>query len=143
MRGDEHLRHGRRGELVEVGGNGGDVPFVDEDTVGQPAAADDAEDAVTGLKAPRRGAMPDHRAGRLDAGNVGRRAGRSGIAARPLCQIGAVERGVAHGQQHVVSRRRRIRPLLERDDLVVPGAGEDDRAHRSSVLERFDRGGGA
>ena len=51
VRGDECLGHGRRLALAEARGDRSDVALVDEDTVGEPAAADDAEHPVAGLEA--------------------------------------------------------------------------------------------
>ena len=47
----------------------------------------------------------------------------------PLRDIGGVQPGVAHGNENVVARRRRRRPLLEGDDVVATCPGVDDRTH--------------
>ena len=60
----------------------------------------------------------------------------------PLGDVGGVEPRVADGDENVVARRRRRRPLLEGDDLVAACTGEDDRAHARAERMRRRSGRG-
>ena len=51
MRGDERLGHRGRARLVEGVRHRCDAALVHEHAIGEPAAADEAEDAVAGLPA--------------------------------------------------------------------------------------------
>ena len=110
-------------------GNGRHVALVDEHPIGEPASADDPEDPVTGGECARASARGDHRPGHLDAGNVGRRTGRSRVAPLALREVGRVQPCVADGDEDVVARRDGIGPLDEDDDLVAAGTAEDDCSH--------------
>ncbi len=105
------------------------VPLVHEDPAREPATADDPEDAVTGREPARSRPAGDHGSGHLDAGNVGRRAGWGGVAALALREVGRIQRRVADGDEDVVAGRDRIGPIVEPDDLVAAGTGEDDCSH--------------
>jgi hypothetical protein len=129
VRGHENLGHGCRRELVEVARDGRDVPLVHDDPVGEATAADDPKHAVAHLEAPGRRAAGDHSSGGLDAGHIGRRAGRSGVAAGPLREVGAVESSVPHREQHVVAGDDGVWSLLEAHHLVAARAREDDCSH--------------
>ena len=91
-----------------------DVQLVHEHPAREPAAADEAEDPVARARtASAVGPHATHGAGHLEPGHVGRRAGRGGVAALALRQVGRVQRGVADGDEDVAAGRDRVGPLLE------------------------------
>ena len=112
-----------------LSGTASHVQLVDEHPAREPAAADEAEDAVSRRDRERGRPARDHGAGHLEAGHVGRRPGRGGVATLALRQVGRVQRRVADRDEDVVARRHRVGSLLEPDDLVAAGRGEDDRVH--------------
>ncbi len=99
-----------------------------------PPPADEAEDAVAGLPARPRSPAGLDRSGHLEARDVGRGAGRRGIAPGPLLEVGGIQPREAHLDENVLVAGSRIGPVLEPDDLVAAGAGEDDSPHPTSSL---------
>ena len=134
--GDEGLRHRRRLAVVQPVGDSGEAALVHEHAVGQPAAADEPEDA--GALLPRAHALAAglHDAGDLEAGDVRRAPRGSRVGAGPLDEVGGVERGERRSDDDLLPARHRIRPLLEPDDLVATRPGEDDRPHAASSRRR-------
>ena len=129
MRRDERLGHGRGAGLVERVGHRGDAAVVHDHAVGEPAAADEAEDAVAGLPAEHLRAAGLDRARDLEPGHVLRAAGRRRIGALALREIGRIEARVRHAHEQLLAAGNRIGPLLEPDDLVAAGSGEYHCAH--------------
>jgi N-carbamoylputrescine amidase len=113
VRGHERLGYGRGLLLVEALGHRDHVALVHDHPVGQPAAADEAKDAVADLPAPHLLAQGDNAACDLEAGNVLRSAGRSRVAARALREVGRVDPGVRGGDNHLAASRHRVGQLLE------------------------------
>ena len=112
------------------------MPLVHEHAIGEPAAPDDAEDAVADRESMCGRPTRDHGAGDLDPGYVGRRAGWGGIAALTLRDISGVQAGVAHCDENVVAARNGVGPVDEIDDLVAACTGVDDCPHSVSVCDR-------
>jgi hypothetical protein len=107
------------------------MPLVNGDAVGEPAAADEAEDAVTDVPPEHSMAAGDDAAGHLEPGDVLRRARRRRIAARALREVGGIERGVGRNDDDLAAARNRVRPLLEPELFAV----EDDRTHDANLRE--------
>ena len=138
VRGDERLGH-RGAPLVERVGHARQAALVHDDTVGEPAAADEPEDAVARL--PGRDALPAalHRSGDLETGDVRRTPGRSGVVTRPLDEVGGVEAGERDPNEDVL-RAGRGRAAPRRRRPRSPGAGEDDRSHAARLRSSASAG---
>jgi hypothetical protein len=65
------------------------------------AGSHDSHDAVPDREAVRRKSDRHHFPGKFEPGNVWRRAGRSGVQAGPLPQIGIVHAGCADADEHL------------------------------------------
>ena len=102
--------------------HGGHVQLVHQHPVGEAAAADEAEDAVARREPPGGRPAGDHGARHLEAGHVGRRPGRGGVAALSLRQVGRVQRRVADGDEDVVARRARDRASPRAGSTSLPPA---------------------
>ena len=126
--GDEDLRNGRGVGDSDGGGNRQHLPLVHGEAFGVGAAPHDAHHLVADL--PERGPLPHrrHSAGVLHAGDlVGGRWPR--VVPAPLQQIGAVERGGHDVDDDLLRPRRRIRNVLDREDLRTSVRVEHDGAH--------------
>ena len=77
----------------------------DAHVLGLRAAADDAEHAVAGLESGDVGAGALDDARELEPGDVGRDARRRRVEAGALHQIGAVQPGTVHPDEHLVGAR--------------------------------------
>jgi predicted amidohydrolase len=129
VRGHERLRHGCGLLLVEALGHADDVALVRDNAVGQPPAADEAEDAVSDLPVPHLLAAGDHVPGNLETWNILGRTGRGRIAPGPLGEVGRIERRILDGHDDLAASRNRVRPRLQPQLL----AGDHDRSHRATV----------
>ena len=129
VRRDEDLGDGRSGELVEPSGTAATCRSCTRTRSASPPPPTIPKTRSPGANRRAVGPHGDHGPGYLDPGNVGRRAGRSGVAALALREVGGVQPGVADGDEDVVAGRNGIGPLDEIDDLVAAGTAEDDRTH--------------
>lgn len=129
---DERLRDGRGVALVERVWDPGERTLVDDDAVGEPTPADEAEDMLAGL--PRRDSVAAglHDPAYLEARDVGRAARRGRVVALALLHVGRIKRGEAGAHENVLAPEGGIGALLEPDDFVAARAGEDDRPHPAS-----------
>ena len=116
--GREDLGHAARLRPVERVRDRHRRPLVHHRQLGLAAASDDRHHPVTHVEALRVGAERGHLAGQLEAGDVGRRAGRGGVGAAQLEHVGAVEPGGLDPHEDLAARGLRIRPLLD-DELPV------------------------
>jgi hypothetical protein len=116
---------------------------VDDDSVCEPAAADEAEDAVAFSEVASRPSGGDDRACDLEPRDVLGRSWRGRVCARALCEIRRVERGEAHGDEKFRASRRGVRTLLEAHHFTAPGAGVDDCPHVGSFSDRQLSGAGS
>src|SRR5262249_9571392 len=91
----------------------------------------DTEDAVAQLELLRIRAGSCDSARHLDAGDVGRRAGRRWIATCALRHVGRVEPCIADVDEHLAAAGCGVAALLELHHLVPAGSGEDDSSHRT------------
>ena len=95
-----------------------DAALMHEHAVGEPSAADQPEHAVARL--PGRDALsaastvPATSSPGTSAGLAGRR----GVAARALCEVGGVQAREVDPDHHVLRAGLGIRPLLEGHDFV-------------------------
>ena len=112
MRRDERLGHGRGAGLVERVRHRGHAALVHDHAVGEPAAADEAEDAVAGLPAEHLRAAGLDRARDLEAGDVARAAGRRRVRALALRQVGRIEARVRDAHEQLLAARARDRAAL-------------------------------
>ena len=127
--GEKHL--GDRGCLLEVEalGHGHELALVDGDQRGVAAPAEQRHHAVA--RAPLRDALADalDDAGHLEPEQVLADAGRRGVAAAALHQVGAVERGGVDRDQGVLGPRVRVRELAQLEDVGIAGLGDNGGAH--------------
>ena len=91
---------------------------MDRGELGLAAAADDAHDAGALVEALGARASRHHLARELEPRDVGRRAGRRGVAALALEHVGAVQTGGAHADEDLARAGLRIRALLDGDVAV-------------------------
>ena len=89
------------------------------------AAADDRHHAITLGEPTGPGPARGDFAGELEARDVLRRAGRSGIPAEPLMHVGAVQAGGPDPHQHLAGARLGVGVLLD----VELGVADGERAH--------------
>jgi hypothetical protein len=68
-----------------------------------------------------------HLSSQLEAGNVGRRAGRGGVAALSLEHVGAVQAGRAHAHQHLAEAGFGVGAILNHELPVLDGHGTHAR----------------
>ena len=133
VRRDEGLGHrGGRG-LVEGVGHRGHAAVVHDDAVGQAASADEAEHAIAGLPAQHVRSAGLDRARDLEARHVLRAAGRRGIRAVALREVGRVDARVRDAHEQLLAPGHRIGTLLEPDDLVPAATCEHHCAHVCSL----------
>jgi hypothetical protein len=111
--------------------NASGTALVHRHAIGEPAAADEAEDSVADAPVEHGRTACDHRPADLEPGHVLGRAGRRGIPARSLGEIGRVERRVGRGDEHLGAAGSRVRPLLEAQLLAV----EHDGTHGRNLRE--------
>ena len=111
---------------LEALGHGHELALVDDRELGLAAPADDAHDAVALLEAARAGAERGDLAGELQAGDVRRRAGRRGVAALALQDVGAVEPGAAHAHEDLARAGLGVGVL---GDLQRPAFADGDGPH--------------
>ena len=123
VRGGEDLGHAARGGPVELLRNRHRGALVDDGELGLAAARDDRHHAVAGLEAPGAAAAGDDLAGQLEAGDVGGRARRRGVAAGELQHVGAVEPGGAHADEQLAVLGLGIGMLGDLDPAVADGGG--------------------
>ena len=99
------------------------------DVLGLRAAAGDPEDAVAdrGRRDVRADRGDDAR--ELHAGNVGRNAGRRGVATGALQQVGAVQPGAVHPHHDPVGSRLRDGPVGDLEMAV----DDRDRTHEPAT----------
>ena len=133
MRGDERLGHRGGAGLVERVRHRRHAALVHDDAVREPAAADEAEDAIARLPAEHLRPAGLDRAGDLETGDVARAAGRRRVRALALRQIGGIEARVRDAHEHLFAARHGIGQLIEPDDLVAAGSGENHCAHVCSL----------
>jgi len=137
MRRDEGRRHRRRLTVAERVRDPRKQPLPGDDAVGEPAAADEAEDPVAGL--PRRHPL----AGRLDdpchlhPGDPGRTPREMRVAAVPMVDVARAETGVGDADDHLFRSGLRIPAILDPDDFVTAGAGEDNSPNAATVSSRM------
>ena len=128
-RGQEGLRRGRSGGVVERVGHTGELALVGDHALGQTAAADEPEGAVADGERRHSVATGDDAAAHLEPRHVLRRAGGHRVLALALEHVGRVhpcERGRDHDLE---TARRRIGPLLDRHHLAAADPVEDDTPH--------------
>ena len=92
--------------------------------------ADDAHHAVPDLQRADTLATPFDLAGELQARYVVRHAGRGGIQAAPLKQIGAVDSGGTDADNDVLRPGQRVRNFPQLQHFRPAEACDDDRSHR-------------
>ena len=129
VRGGEHLGDAARLRPVDALRDGRCGALVDDAQLGLPPAADDGHDAVALGEALGAGTARHDLACELEAGDVGRRPGRRGVAARALVQVGAVDPGRADADEDLPRPGLGIGLLVGRD-LVV---GDDRGEHGGAV----------
>ena len=76
------------------------------------------------------GAVRDDLARELEAGDVGRRAGRRGVVARELHEVGAVQAGTVHPHEHLTRPGFGIGAGLD----PQPGVGGDHEGPHAATV---------
>src|ERR1041385_3848216 len=99
--------------------------------LGLGAAAGQAHDAIPGMPPRRAGACGVHLAGVFHSGDVGGPAGRRGVLAATLVDVGAVQARRVDPDADLTRPGNRVGPLGERKHFRPAGAGVDDRTHDS------------
>ena len=131
VRGDEDLGHAAGLHEVEPSGTGAHCAAG---TASSSAWA--PPPAMPNTRAPSAGtvdagAVRDDLARELEPGDVGRRAGRRGVVARELHEIGAVQAGTVHPYEDLTRPRFRIGAGLH----PQPGIGGDHQGpHAATVV---------
>ncbi len=116
------------------------MALVDDDALGEPAAAHNSEDAIAEREPACRRAARRHGSGDLYPGDIRGRPGGCGVPAGALGEVCGVERGVANRDDDLVAVELGLFPLRERDDLVPTRARKDDRLHAlASPAQACDR----
>ena len=95
--------------------------------LGLPAAADDGHHAVALGEALGPGPARRDLAGELEPRDVLRRPGRRRVVPRALVDVGAVEPGRAHADEHLAGPRLGVRVLGDEDLPVADGGGAHGR----------------
>jgi hypothetical protein len=113
VRSQERLRRGSRLLIVEALRHADDVPLVHDHTVGEAAAADEAEDSIAELPAEHLVSKRDDASADFEPGHVLRCAGRRRVASGALGEVGRVDRRIRLGHDELVAARQGIGPLLE------------------------------
>ena len=117
--GDEGLRDPSRGHEVDTRGNEHAVRRGNREHLGLPATAHEAEDPVADGKRVDVRPEPDDLAGELEPGNVGRPTRRGGVETGALGEVGAVQPGTVHTDEHLAVARFGIGSGLDHE-LLVP-----------------------
>ncbi len=125
MRGGEHLRKGACGRPVERPRHLHQHALVHRHQLGLAGTGDQSHDPLADREPLGTRAVGAHLAGELHPRHVGGDAGGWRVVARPLEDVGTVEAGGVHLDQHLVGRRLGIRALLEDDAAVL----DDHCAH--------------
>ncbi len=130
--GGEHLGEASGRGPVEAVGERHRATFVHHAELGLAPAAHDGGDPVALGEALGLGPARQDLAGQLQPGDVLGGAGRGGIAAAPLQQVGPVYPCTMHPDEHLAGARLGIRPLGHAELLVL----DDHRSHRRGTLSR-------
>ena len=123
VRGHERLGRAAHRDEVEAVGHGRALRGRHRDVLGLRAAAGDPEHPGADLDAARLRADRLDDARELQAGDVGRRAGRRGVVAGELHEIGPVQAGAVHPHDHEVVGRLRVGPFGDLDPAVDDRCG--------------------
>ena len=115
------------------------LTFVHDDVLGVRSAAGDAHDAVADVPLGHVRCDPRHRAGVLQAGNVGRGTGRRRVPAAALEQVRAIHRGRMHLHQQLTAARLGRGALVQLQHLRRPRLADDDGFHGVAARLEFMR----
>ena len=129
MGGDERLGYGGRLFVVERVRDPRHGPFVNENPVSEPSAADESEHTVSHRPGGDAFAARVHPSRDLEAGDIGRASRWCGIAPSPLLQVGRVEAGEPNVDDDLLGTRDRIWPVLDKNDIVPTCTNEHDCSH--------------
>ncbi len=128
VRGDEHLRDRAGGDEVHAVGHGHHLAGGDGHLFGVAAAGEQGADAVAGL--PLLDALTDRfdLAGGLHADDR-RRARWRRVEAATLQDVGAVDRGAVHADQHLAGGGDGVGDLAQAHHLGIAGLVDDNGTH--------------
>ena len=125
--GREDLGQAARVREADRVGHGHQLALVHDRELGLPAAADDAHHAVALGEARRAGPERLDDAGQLEAGDVGRAAGRRRVAPAQLHHVGAVEARAAYAHEHLAGAGLGVGVLLDENLAVADRGGTHGR----------------
>jgi hypothetical protein len=126
--GGEDLGHPARLGPVQAAGQRHGLALVHRGQLRLPAAADDRHDAIPLGEPIGPRAATDDLARELEPGDVRWGAGRRGIQAPALHQVGAVDSGGADADEDLAGAGLGVGVLLDEDLAVADGGGAHGRA---------------